>query len=175
MPLECSLDKKSLPVAFLIGLFLTLTMPALHPSWRLLYFAPCLILSVYQNSLPKTLWLALLCGGIVDLLSSYPILGVHATAYCAAIFLLYPRKRHIFADSLTTLPLMTYLFSALSSFCVALVLHLLDLGDLFSWRWLGADLLLFPLADAFYAFALFIFPALLFGKRIPRGSDYFIK
>jgi len=172
--LNCSLDKKSLPAAFLIGLFLTLAMPAIHPSWRLVYFAPCLIFSIYQNSLPTTLWLAIACGMIIDLFSSYSSLGIHATAYCAAIFLLYPRKKHIFADSLTTLPVMTYLFSALASLFTALVLHLLDLEDLFSWPWAGTDLLLFPLADALYAFTLFIFPALLFGKRIPRGSDYFL-
>lgn len=173
MHLQCDLDKKSLTLTFFTSLFLTLIIPVISPAWRLTFFAPCLIVCIYQNSLAATLSLAIACGVIIDLFTSHSNLGIHATAYSAAILLIYSRKKHVFADSITTLPLMTFLFSSLATLGLAVVLHLLDLKDLFSWKWAGTDLIIYPFIDAFYAFTVFILPALLFGKRIPRGSDYF--
>ena len=90
------------------------------------------------------------------------------------MFFIYQQKRHFFADSLSTLPVMTFLFSSLSSFFLGILLYNIELINIFSWRWIATDLLLMPLVDAAYAFCLFILPPLLIGKPRRKGKDYFL-
>jgi rod shape-determining protein MreD len=171
--LQLALNEKRLSLIFGICLLLTLSMPSLYPAARLSFFSPFLIIACYQKKLSICLWMAFLCGSLLDLLSSQSRLGLYALTFCITLLLLYNQKRNFFADSLTTLPIMSFLFASLSSLIMALLLYVVETKGVFSWHWLLTDVLFMPAADAFYAFCLFTFPAVLFGKRRRRGKDYF--
>lgn len=172
--MQLTLNNKRLDLTFIFCLALTLTAPSLFPYIRLSFFAPFLIIACYKNPLPSCLWIALICGLVIDLLSSHTRLGIHALTFCITLIILYPQKRNFFSDSLTTLPIMTFLFAAISSIITAMMLYSLEMHHVVSWHWVLTDLILMPAADAVYAFCCFILPALLFGKPIRRGKDYFL-
>lgn len=172
--MEINLDKKNLRVIFFITFFLTIASPSLFPSIRLFYFAPFLVVANYQCRMQTVLWLAVLCGMIIDLLSSAPRLGIDAMSYFISMIILYRQKKNFFADSVSTLPLMTCLFSSLSMLITGFLLYIIDMQNIYSWKWLLTDVIIYPLVDAFYAFGLFILPAMLLGKRIRSGKDYFL-
>ena len=103
-----NMAQKSLFGSFLAALAMTLFFPILLPAWGLAYFAPFLIIVYYQKRLLTCLWASLLCGLILDLLSSKTHLGFHGLAYLAATSILFPRRRNFFGDNLTTMPLMVF-------------------------------------------------------------------
>lgn len=169
-----NLSNKRLDVAFGLCLLLTLTIPNFFPWMRLLFFAPFVIMAIYKRPRVKAMCLAAVCGLIIDLLAANSRLGIHMTAYALASAALYSQKRNFFADSLTTLPIMTFLFSILSSALTILLYLLFDKLPSLSIMWAMTDLFLLPLADAFYGFIVFILPVRLFGKAPRKGQDYFL-
>ena len=172
--MEINLAQKRLDITFVFCLTLTIVSPLLIPNIRLTFFSPFLIMACYKKNLQNCLWIAFICGLILDLLSSNSRLGIHAFNYCLTLIVLYPQKRNFFADSLSTLPIMTFLFSAFSTFFMATVLYSLEMINMLSWQWFATDLLVMPVGDAIYAFCCFIAPALLFGRTRRRGKDYFL-
>lgn len=167
------LDRKNLQLTFLFTLFLTLTAPVLLPGLHLLFFVPFLIILFYQKPLPTALWASLFCGLILDLLSSHHRLGLNALSYCITTGVLYRQRSHFFADRISTLSVMTFFFSVLSTIFQVVLISALDKGIPLSQKWFIVDLLVMPVCDAFYAFVVFILPALLFGKHHRQGKDYF--
>src|ERR1700738_3624225 len=105
------LEHRSISVVFLMALAAAFTFPILFPFLHMTYFGPCCILFIYQKPLTRCLWDVFACGLILDALSDHSHLGLHAAAYCIAAAILYPQRRHFFADAWTTLPLMTALFA----------------------------------------------------------------
>jgi len=171
--MERSLNLKRLDLTFLFCLISTLVIPPLLASGRLMFFSPFLVIICYKKRFSSCLWVAFGCGIIMDLLSSNIRLGIHSLNYCLTLTLLYPQKKHFFADSLSTLPIMTFLFSSVSTFLMAILLYSLEAKNMISWYWAFTDLLVMPSMDALFAFCAFIIPPLLFGKPQRRGSDYF--
>lgn len=171
--MQINLDKKNLKLTFALCLILTVAIPSVFPTFRLMFFVPFLVIAMYQNSRITSLWLAFACGMILDLLSSSARLGIYALSFCLTMFMIYPQRKNFFADSLSTLPIMTFAFSATSTTLLACILYIIDMHNIFSWPWFFSDIIIMPAADAAYAFALFILPAMLTGKRIRRGKDYF--
>ncbi len=169
-----NLQNKNLVLTFLTTLCLTLFIPALCPFIRLTFFAPFLIILYYQRPFLACLWFSFLCGALLDLLSSHQRLGVFAVSYCLTTAILFGQRRNFFADSITTMPIMTYFFCFLSTLSQAVLIYIFDRGLTLSWGWTLADLLLMPLFDAGYAFGVFILPSLLFGKPQRRGKEYFL-
>lgn len=171
--MQRNLDRKRLDFTFGICLLFALGLPVLFPLARLTFFAPFLIIACYKASLKKCLWMALLCGVIVDLLSSYTRFGLYSVDYCLTTALLYPQRRNFFADSLSTLPIMTFFFASLSTLIMAILIYSIDNKNVLSAGWIFTDLIIMPAFDAIYAFMLFILPAIFFGQRQRRGKDYF--
>ncbi len=171
--MQRNLDYKRLDFTFVICLLFALGLPALFPLTRLTFFAPFLIIACYKASLKKCLWLALFCGIVVDLLSSYTRFGLYSVDYCLTVALLYPQRRNFFADSLSTLPMMNFFFASLSTLIMAILIYSIENKNVLSWGWIFTDLIIMPIFDAIYAFAIFILPTLFFGKRQRRGKDYF--
>jgi hypothetical protein len=62
----------------------------------------------------------------------------------------------------------------LSTLVQALLMYGLERDVTLSWGWAFTDLFAMPAIDALYAFGFFILPALFFGKRSRKGSDYFM-
>lgn len=159
-------------LAFFFASVPALCFPVLAPSWRLTFFAPFLIILYYKLTFYQTLGFAFFCGLIIDVLSSYHHLGLHATAYCATTWILYTQKRHFFEDRLSTLPLMTAFFSLCFTVFLLILSFTFEKGIPLSWPLMFTDFLFMPLCDALYAFILFTLPA-IFMPRTPR-REYFL-
>lgn len=165
-----NLYKKRIVLAFLASLLLTLftTVP-------LMFFAPFLVILYYKKPLVTCLWWSLLCGLIVDLLSIQDRLGIHAMNYCIITWFLYRQRRNFFADSASTLPIMTFFFSVFSTLVEVILIDIFGTRMHLTWEWAMTDLLILPLFDAGFAFCYFILPFILLGKRPRKGQDYFLK
>jgi rod shape-determining protein MreD len=171
---DVNLARKHLDTAFLLSTLATLFIPAFLPALRLQFFSPFLIIAFYKKPLIHCIWLSFACGLIVDLISSHARLGLYALDYSLASILLYNQRRNFFPDNLSTLPLMTFFFSCLSTLLLIMIDYMLEASLTLSWQWALTDLLAMPAFDSIYAFLVFILPPLLIGKRPKRGSDYFL-
>lgn len=168
-------SKAELIIYFLVGLLFTLAIPALAPSIKLFYFIPFLIRCYYRKSLNTCLFIALMTGLLMDLLSAHSRFGLYSANYVITTYFLYPQKRNFFEDSFTTLPFMTFFFSVLSTVVQVVLMILLDNHTINrSLSFLFVDFLLMPFFDAVYAGLVFALPAFIFGKPIRKGSDYFL-
>lgn len=151
-----NLYKKSLIVAFFSGLGLTLLMPVIAPSLRLLFFAPFLVISFYKKSFPYSLWCSFFCGLIIDLLSVQSPFGFYACNYTLTTAILYNQKRNFFSDHLSTLPLMTFLFSFTATILQVLFVYIFGNHVSLGLQWIFSDLFIMPGSDALFALLWFI-------------------
>ncbi|MEM1283274.1 MAG: mreD [Chlamydiota bacterium] len=168
-----NLRTKNLKLIFLTTCLFTLFLPNLFPFVHLLYFVPFLVITIYQKPLTTCLWFSLICGLLLDLLSDGTRLGFYAMNYAVTSFALYPQRKNFFSDSITTLPIMSFFFSIIST--IIELTYRSSTGKLpsLSIQWAFTDLLVMPAADAMYSFAVFILPFALFGKPQRKGTDYF--
>lgn len=171
--MQLNLNDKNIPVLLGFTLFAVLTGPVLLPNWPLTFFSPFLIILYYQKSCIYCLWASFGAGLLLDLFSAPMRLSLYAICYCLTTGLLYNQKRHFFADSLSTLPLMTFFFSIIVTFLEFCWVFAFEMPIKFSWKWVLTDLVYLPAVDATYAFVLFVLPSLLFGKPRRMGKDYF--
>lgn len=169
-----NLERKNLIVIFLFSLLAVLLFPIMLPSWRLMLFAPFIVIIFYRKSYLVCLWWSLFCGLFIDLLSDHQQFGINALNYCLTTSLLYGQRRNFFADSPSTLPIMTFFFSSLSTFIQFLLMYIFEKENVFSWNWVLTDAFLMPFLDASFAFCCFIIPSVIFGKRPRKGKDYFL-
>lgn len=151
MPINVRLDRKSLSLGLLSACSLTLIIPAIFPQWHLLFFAPFLVILYYQKSYLFCLWAAFLCGLAIDILSAEMRMGLHAIAYCMTTWLLYDRRRHFFADSFSTLPIMTFLFCMSANIMMWTSVNIFERSVGISWSWVEAQLIYQPLLTAVFA------------------------
>lgn len=156
-----NLEQRSLSRILAATLMATLILPVLIPSWRLSYFSPFLVVLCYQRSYLGCLWGAALCGLFLDLLSAHPRLGLYAMNYSITMSLIYTQRRNFFTDSPITLPLMTFLFSAISGGIQGCLVQLFEGEGTLSWSWIASDLLVMPALDALYAAVVFGLAAFL--------------
>lgn len=156
---------------FFYTLTLALALPVFLPQFHLMYFAPFLVASFYRNSKIQSLWLAVFCGFMIDLFSAQTRLGFYALTYFFTVELLYAQQRHFFEDRLSTLPIMTFLFTLLSTLIQVSLLYVFDTGIILSGEWMRNDLILNPLYDAIYAVLAFTLPTSLFFRRKYRPSS----
>lgn len=165
-----------LSILFLYTLSLTIILPSLLPDLPLLFFAPFLVSAFYQQNKMRCLWLALVCGLIIDLLSSQMRFGFYALNYILTVELLYGYKYHFFEDHLTTLPLLTCIFTVLLTAIHLLLLYLFGYGIIPTWTWVKNDLILMPLYDGLYAFIAFSLPTLFLSRpSVPRRSKIILQ
>ena len=135
------------------------------PWLRVSAFTPVIIIAFYSRSFLNCLWMALACGLVLDLLGAQQHLGIYAMTYYLSTLILYNQRRYFFEDQITTLPVMTALFSAISTVVVVLALYLLETGIPISWKWIVFDLIIMSLVDAAYAFLCFQVPQILWNQR----------
>jgi hypothetical protein len=165
-----------LSLLFFYTLALALTLPILLPHPKFLYFAPFLILAMYQREKIDCLWLAFLCGFCIDLMSFQMRLGFYALNYLLVMEFLYLLKHHFFEDGLYTLPILTGLFSILFVLIHVLLFFLLGHSLILTTSWMQNDLIWMPIYDSFYAFLAFSLPSLIIPKKpISRRSKLILK
>lgn len=155
--------QKSPPLLFSFGLALCFAIfgSAFFSTLRIFAFAPFLALLYHRKSLIHALWIASLCGLIIDLCSSDLRIGIYALNYALTTLLLYPQKRHFFEDKITALSLFTILISAISTGLQFLLNSIFGMPIPFSFKLFLADFIAMPIADGVYAFLWFSCPILL--------------
>lgn len=161
---------------FLYSSFLALVISPLLPSLKLLFFAPFLAYLFYRKEQITCLWFSLLCGLIIDLLSSQTRLGTYALNYCLTVSILYRYKKHFFEDSLTTIPLIAGIFTFISSLIQIGLLYGLRLGFhiTLSWMWFKDDLIGITILNMLYTGLAFTLPSLFLSRKTPRRSSILI-
>lgn len=147
---------------FSIAAFFALFGTALFPQFKFLAFSPFLALLYNRSNFLTSVWIASLCGLMIDLLSSEFRLGIHALTYCLATFLLYQQKKHFFEDKPVALSIFTLIISSVSSVLQLLLISIFDRALPLSLGMLVTDLVMMPLFDAVYAFLCFCCPIMLY-------------
>jgi len=146
---------------FLWALCAALLSSVFIPQVRLHTFLPFLPFLYARCSRLSSLWIASLCGLIVDLLGSELRLGVHALSFAGATLCFHHQKKHFYEEKPLALSLLTFGLSV----CVTLELFLFCLSaDAFPMNIKGAitDIFLMGVADSLYAFLWFSGPMLLY-------------
>ncbi len=151
-----------LVLPFFLALFFALCGNVFLPWVHLFAFSPFLALLYYKTSFAKSLWIASLCGIVIDLLSSEFRFGVHSLNYCLITLLLYQQKKHFVEERSLALSLFTLLISAASTLVQFFLISIFDRALPFSGKLLITDLVIMPLADATYAFIWFTCPMKLY-------------
>lgn len=159
-----NVEHKNIYSALFITLIAVLMGPTLFPSLRILFFAPFLVIIVYQISFLKCLWVSFFCGLLIDILSSNSHLGLYAGNYVLTTALIYHQRRNFFSDSISTLPLMTLFFSVVSTLLETFALYIFEKPLVSSWKWIGIDFILLPVVDALYSLMIFVMPTLFLKK-----------
>lgn len=143
---------------FLTALLASLLIPPVWPSAKIYFFVPFLIITFYQLTFVNCLWVSIACGTIVDSLSVHSFFGLNAFIYCLTTFVLHSQRTHFFADRVSTLPLMTTLFSITATLLFMLSAIILEGKQLLSWHLIYSDLILMPGCDALYGWICFVVP-----------------
>ncbi len=143
-----------------IALFLQMTI---FPHFVILAFAPWIAFVTLKCSSKRSLLLAMMGGIFLDLFSNDPI-GVHALNYTLVAFILSRYRRFFSYDQPRHLSLFTLLVSFVSTVLQLFLLFLFDRRIPFTGEWILVDLVLMPIADAFYALIWFAYPLKLFSK-----------
>lgn len=156
------MKKVPLYFPFLLALFMTLFGTIFFPSIRLATFSPFLAISYTRISFVKTLWIALGCGLIIDLLSTRQHFGLYALNFVITSAVVYPQRRHFFEDKATALSFFTAIIAAFSTTLQLLLAHLFDRGMVVPWTTFLSDIIGMSILDGIYAFLWFTCPMRLY-------------
>lgn len=94
---------------------------------------------------------------------------INVIAYPVAAFILYPQKQNFFIDSISTYPLLTFVYSSLVTGILWAILAF-PIGFAFVFK----DMLYYPFIDALIAFSFLTLPQKVWGPRSRKGSEYFL-
>jgi hypothetical protein len=168
-----NLFKKNCYGLFAIALVMTLISSSIFPSFRLMFFIPYLIVLYYKQSYVKCLWGAFICGLIIDLLSSKTPLGLWSLNYAVTSIVLYKQRLNFFGDRQSTLPIMTFLFSVISTSLQWFSILIFESQFLPGMNSVLTEFVAMPFFDALYAYSFFILPWVIFYPLPRKGTDYF--
>ncbi|MCB1180775.1 MAG: mreD [Chlamydiia bacterium] len=144
--------------AFFLSLFLFFLSPIYFPRLKLLFFAPYLILVMYKMDFFSLLVRASFAGIIMDLFSAHSFFGLSSLLHLFTAMIVYTMRLNFFEDKLTTLPIMTFIFSVLFSLLELFFYPLLGGSISINFRWILSDLFCMPFADAILALFVFSLP-----------------
>ncbi|HEX2579408.1 MAG TPA: hypothetical protein VHK67_03295 [Rhabdochlamydiaceae bacterium] len=149
-------------LSFSLALIAAIFGSAFSPYFHLCFFAPFLALTYHASTLSKSLWLSLLCGVILDSVSSEFKFGLHTLTFVLATVVLYPQKRHFFEDKPLALSIFTAIISSAITLLQFILAHLFDRGLPLSGLTALTDFVLMPIVDGLYAFLWFTCPIKLY-------------
>ena len=109
----------------------------------------------------------------MDIIGSDLHFGLFALNYTICTIAIYPQKKHFFEDSLTTIPVLTFAFSVLSTLLQLFLMEAMGGGIKPTSSWILTDLILMPLADGLYGFLLFTMTGLFMPKQ--SKHEYFLR
>lgn len=148
--------------SFSLGLIAAIFTSAFFPYLHLCFFAPFLAIAYHASTLSKSLWLSLLCGVILDSVSSEFQFGLQSLTFVLTTLVLYPQKRHFFEDKPLALSIFTAIISSILTVLQFILVHLFDRGLPFSILTVLTDFILMPIVDGLYAFLWFTCPIKLY-------------
>ncbi|MES2344722.1 MAG: hypothetical protein V4494_02130 [Chlamydiota bacterium] len=148
---------------FFLGLLAAIFCSIFFPNFHVLPFAPFLAIVCMRKSFLAALWLSMLSGFIMDLITSSVGFGLNALTFVISTSVMYQQKRHFFVDS----PLALSIYTTLIASLVSLLLLFIQ-GIRFSLPLLFSELVFMPILDGVYAFLWFTCPLKLYhyGKRM---------
>jgi hypothetical protein len=129
---------------------------------RFVLFAPFCAICYYKYPFSTCLWLSMLAGLIVDVLSSQLRFGLHGLSYVAATFFCYRHKKHFFEDKFHSIPLLSSLIALIYMTALAACSFLFDRQIKMSPAMLFTDFIAATAFDLLYAFLWFSLPIYLF-------------
>lgn len=160
------MTKSNLILAFFFALFATVAQTAFFPTLNFMTFAPFIALSIVHLRIDKVLWVAFICGIIIDLLSS-TYFGFYSLCYTLTAGFLYRQRRNFIDDKPLNLALFTALISLSSTIVSILLSFIFDRRAAFTGKWAFLDCFSMPILDATYALVCFYCPAIL-AKALKR-------
>lgn len=129
------------------------------PSIRLLTFAPFFAIVFQRKNFLTSLWIACLCGLLIDLFTIDIRFGVFALCSAVTAGLTFKLKDHFYEENLFSVPLYTAVISAVfSAVQFLLIRHLVT----FNLQLIVSSLIVMPLVDALYGFVWFSCPRMLY-------------
>lgn len=171
--------KIPLYLSFSLALFAAVFGSVFFPYLHLSFFAPFLALSYHAATLSKSLWLSLICGVILDLISSEFKFGLYTLTCVLATLILYAQKRHFFEDKPLALSIFSAIIAAILTLLQFVLVHLFDRGITFSILTVLTDVIFMSLVDGLYAFLWFTCPIRLYihikkvgWKNLFRKTDH---
>ena len=123
---------------------------------KILYYIPFLVILFFNKPFIFTLWTALFCGFVVDLLSSTHF-GIHSLIYSLSFALSYKLKRY-FKISPFNIVIFTIFISLVYSLLNAFFLFIFDTGIKLSMLWFFSDVIFMAFLDGLYAILFFALP-----------------
>ncbi len=144
--------------SFLLALFAALFFSVFFPSLHLSFFVPFLALTYHAATFSKALWISVICGLILDLISSEFRFGLHTLTFVITTLLLYSQKKHFFEDKPLAFSLFSSAIAAVSIFLQFILVHLFDRGIPFSVLSTFLDGIVMSAIDGVYAFLWFTCP-----------------
>lgn len=168
------MKKTPLIIPFCLALFAALFATVFFPHSRILSFAPFLAIVYMRKNFATSLWIAALCGLILDLLSSQLRFGLYSLNFCLTTLLVYHQKRHFFDDKPLALSLFTALISCISSAVLLFLVCIFDKTFPFNWTLIVSDLIGMSIIDAIYAFFWFTCLIKLYYQVRERGWRIFL-
>ena len=141
---------------------------AFFPNVHFTYFAPFIIIIIYEKSKVYALMASCFCGLFLDLLSSDIHFGILTLNYFITTWILYNWKSIFFEDSIFTIPMLSGFFSMITTSVQFFLLHIFGKGFPLSFQWVFIDLIVLSFLDVLYAFICISLPLYLLRKRILR-------
>ncbi len=111
-----------------------------------------------QKSYTASLWIATLCGLIIDLLSAQHRFGLYALTFALTTLILYNQKNQFFDDKPLGLSIFTAVISMLASLIQLIIVSAFGNSVSLSLELLLTDVLAISFIDAIYAFLWFTCP-----------------
>lgn len=149
---------KELIPPFILALFALLFSSIFFPSLKLLPFAPFLAIAYNRSSFVRSLYLSLICGLLIDLLSSEVRFGFATLSTCMTTAILYRQKRHFFEDKPLALSLFTIVISLVFTSLSFVLVNFFGKSLPLTRKFFMSDLVIMPLIDGAYAFFWFTCP-----------------
>lgn len=143
---------------FLLHFSLFFLLPYFLPTYCIQAFTPYLVFKLANSERIHYLWRCFFCGLIVDLFSSSIYFGQTACIYTLLGALFYHHKETFFMDKWPSLPLLTALFTSLSTLLSAFFLSFVSGDFYFSAKWMVTDLLQMPFIEAAVALLIYSLP-----------------
>lgn len=140
---------------------------------KLNFFVPFLCIAYYRLPFLSCLWLSFFCGLVFDCFSFHHTFGSFALNYCLCTALLYSKKIHFFREHFSTTPLLSMLFSILSSLVHIFLFRIFSQS--FPIQLLGFHILYLALLDGLYAFFFFSLPKVLWNTLPKKRKAFTLK